>query len=160
MLFFVYPHESNQWLLSICSKVYECLSDDKMPQHQNSFEFVWPNPWFLLFFSPRLLVMQGRGCKGSKHSQPDGFLWNANSTLGVFYLLKKTCNQEKKPKPNPKPEQKTQHIYPLRCYFTLCFFILPKFKKSCWIFLKVMGSKKFGKYKFLSRKLEYNIVTL
>lgn len=49
----MYPDESSQWLSSICSKVYEYFSDDKMPQDQNCFEFIWPNPrffGFLVFF--------------------------------------------------------------------------------------------------------------
>lgn len=70
------------------------------------------------FFFPRLLVMQGRGCTGSKHSQPDGFLWN--STLGVFYLLKKTCNQEKR----NKTKSKTRTENPTHLSFKMLFHFM------------------------------------
>lgn len=55
--------------------------------------------------------------------------------------------------------EKKKSFY-LRCYFALFFLIFPQLKNSCWTFLKVVGGKKFGKYKFLSSPFEYNIAAL
>lgn len=57
-------------------------------------------------------------------------------------------------------KKKNHLLFSLGCYFALFFLIHPQLRNSCWTFLKVVGGKKFGKYKFLSRTLEYNIAAL